>query len=272
MNTCNQSPEIAVVMGVYNIVALAGFEEAVESVLDQSYSNLEFIICDDGSVDGTWELLQHLAAEDDRIVLLRHTTNMGLASALNTCIKEARGAFIARQDADDQSEICRFEKQLAFLQHHPEIGFCGSNVSLFDENGIWGERKFPAYPQAEDFLFTMPFVHGALMFRKEALERVNGYRVAKETRRAEDYDMLMRMYANGTKGANLREKLYHFREDIAAQKRRKYKYRIDDVKVRYLGFKALGYMPKAWPYVLKPLIVGLIPNTILLKLKKHRKY
>ena len=80
---------------------------------------------------------------------------------------------------------------------NPEIAFVGSNVVLWDQYGDWGRRVFPEYPGPKDFLFSMPYVHGALMFRRNTLDIAGGYRVAKETRRAEDYDLLMRIYANG---------------------------------------------------------------------------
>ena len=265
-------PTISVIMGVYNIASLKGFRESVQSVLGQNYTNFEYIICDDGSNDGTWRILEEIAKEDKRVVLLKNDKNMGLAATLNHCLEKTLGDYIARQDADDFSDISRFERQLDFLETHPQLSFCGSNVYLFDEEGLWGSRLFPALPKSKDFLFSMPFVHGTLMFRREALVKVGAYRVSKETRRAEDYDMLMRMYALGLRGGNMSEKLYWFREDKAAQNRRKYKYRIDELRVRYKGFTELGLMPEAIVYVIKPLVVGLIPNWILQKIKAKIVY
>ena len=263
---------MSVIMGVYNVEQLSVFHQAVESVLNQTMRDFEFIICDDGSSDQTWNLLLALAQEDDRIKLIHSVQNKGLASALNRCIAQARGKWIARQDADDISAPERFRLQLQFLETHPEIGFAGSAVYLWDERGVWRKRIFPEYPQPTDFQFTMPFVHGALMFHRKALEKVNGYRVARETRRAEDYDMLMRMYAAGIRGANLPDFLYAFLENQAAQRRRRYRYRLDEAVVRWRGFSALGLMPRALPYVVKPLIVGLIPADFLLRLKQSRSF
>lgn len=265
-------PRLSVIMGVYNIEALAVFQNAMSSVLSQSMADFELIMCDDGSTDRTWLLLQSLAERDERIRLLKNQSNLGLAATLNRCLACARGELIARQDADDISDMNRFQKQIAFLDEHPEIGFVGSNVTLWDETGTWGERVFPGYPQQRDFLFTQPFVHGALMFRRSALEAVHGYRVAKETRRTEDYDMLMRMYAAGIRGANLTEKLYAFLEDREAQKRRRYCYRVDEAKVRLKGFKRMGLLPGALPYVVKPLVVGLIPGDVLRWIKQFRRF
>ena len=269
----NIRPKVSVIMGVYNIVGLGDvFSRAVDSVLGQTMRDFEFLICDDGSVDGTGDILRQIADGDERVRLLKNEKNLGLAATLNHCLSEARGAFIARQDSDDISASDRFARQICFLEECEDISFVGANIDLWDNGGTWGERIFPEFPQVQDFLFTMPFVHGALMFRKSALDHVGGYRVAKETRRTEDYDMLMRMYAAGLRGANLQSKLYAFLEDQAAQKRRKYLYRIDEARVRWKGFRALGLLPRAFPYVVKPLIVGLIPKGLLFRWKCKKVY
>ena len=254
---------ISVIMGVYNIEHLWVFDQAINSILNQTMSDFEFIICDDGSTDQTYEKLLDYQQRDKRVHLLRNQTNKGLAHSLNRCLKLAHGIYIARQDADDISRQDRFEKQLDFLNDHQEISFVGSNVSLYDKSGIWGQRTSPEYPKKTDFLFSAPFVHGSLMFRKETLQSFNGYRVSKETLRAEDYELEMRMYSAGIKGANLQVNLYQFLEDKNTQSRRKYKFRMDEAKVRYQGFKAMGLMPQSMPYVIKPLIVGLLPAPIM---------
>lgn len=272
MDCIDRFPKLSVIMGVYNVESLSIFPAAVRSVLQQTMGDFEFIICDDGSTDRTWNILIELSQADERIRLLRNPINQGLATTLNHCLLCAKGKWIARQDADDLSNPERFALQMRFLDGHPEIGFVGCNVTLWDERGNWGERIFPAFPRPKDFLFTMPFVHGALLFRRDALDQIRGYRVARETRRAEDYDMLMRMYAAGIRGANVDKKLYAFQENQIAQKRRKYRFRFDEAVVRWKGFSALGMMPKAFPYVLKPLVVGAIPKPVLYKLKEKRTF
>lgn len=268
----NRTPRISVIMGAYNIADLVIFPQAIQSIRLQSLGDLELIICDDGSTDRTWEILKMIAKQDNRIRLLRSGRNEGLAAALNRCIAAARGRYIARQDADDISDLSRLEKQSRFLDAHMEIQFVGSDTELFDQNGVWRLRRFPVCPHPEDFLFTMPFVHGALMFRREALLRAGGYRVARETRRTEDYDLLMRMYADGMRGANISEPLYRFQEGRDTEKRRKYRYRMDEAAVRWKGFVAMDLMPQAIPYVFKPLAIGLLPAGILRRMKKMRPY
>lgn len=266
----NEKPTVSIIMGAYNIEHTKTFICAINSILKQSFSNFELIICDDGSTDSTWNIITSYAKKDRRIRLLKNDKNLGLAATLNRCIDVSNADLIARHDADDFSDLNRLEKQIYFLNTHPEIMFVGSNVSLFDEAGIYANRIFPEFPSKKDFMFTMPFVHGALLFRKSALLKADKYRVSNETRRAEDYDLLMRMYSLNLCGANLQENLYFFLEDHAALARRKYKYRLDEAVVRWKGFQSLGLMPIALPYVIKPLIVGLIPIKVLSKLKSHR--
>lgn len=270
---CTKSPPIvSVIMGVYNIASLTIFNRAVCSILGQTVTDFEFLICDDGSSDQTWDILTNLAQKDSRINLIRNLKNEGLASALNRCIAQSHGLFIARQDADDFSVPERFQKQIDFFTYRPEISFVGSNAELFDQNGVWRKRVFPEYPQAKDFLFTLPFIHGSLMFRSEILKKEKGYLVTKKTRRTEDYELLMRLYAHGYYGANLQETLYFFLEDREAIRRRKYHYRIDEAWTKWKGFNALNLMPKGIPYVIKPLIVGIIPPRLLKKLKEKRMF
>ena len=259
-------PKVSIISGAYNLSACYSFDKSISSILEQTFSDFEFIICDDGSQDNTYELLCAYAEKDARIKLIRNESNMGLAASLNRCIAEAKGEYIARHDCDDYAAPDRLEKQVEYLDSHSEISVLGTNAYLFDENGVWGEMHFPVEISKKDFLFCSPHQHGSVVFRKEVLEKANGYRVAKETRRTEDYDLFMRIHLFA-KSANLPELLYYFCEDKNTLARRKYRYRIDEAKVRYKGFKQLGLLPGGFFYVIKPLIVGLIPARLLVWLK-----
>jgi len=254
-------------MGVYNIEKLWAFEKSMQSVLGQTVRDFEFLICDDGSTDDTYQILCRFARQDGRIRVMRNQKRRGLAASLNRCINNSSGKYLARHDADDISLPERFWRQTEFLRTHPFISFAGTDVVLYDSTGDWGRRILPAYPRKEDFLFTSPFVHGSLMFCRSAFQTAGLYRVGKQTMRAEDYDLLMHMYAAGLRGANLRTACYKYLEDKDTWKRRKYSYRLDEMKVRLQGFGELGLLPKGLPYVLKPLAVGLIPARFLLRLK-----
>lgn len=258
--------EISIITGAYNLEKCFSFQKSMESILNQTYSNFEFIICDDGSTDRTWEILNEFAATDRRIKLIRNKQNQGLAASLNRCIEISTGKYIARHDCDDYSDTTRLEKQYEYMELHSNVSILGCQSYLFDKNGVWGKDKFPEKITNKDFLFTSPYRHGSVMFRRWALLKTGGYRVSKETYRTEDYDLFMTMQTF-CKGENLNEYLYYFCEDNSAKKRRKYRYRIDEARIRFRGFKKLKLFPKALPYVVKPLVVGLIPAPLLDKLK-----
>lgn len=266
---------VSVIMSVFNTNDEKVLQHSIESILAQTFSNFEFIICDDGSTDGTYEILTNISKGDSRIKLIRNEINMRAATARNRCISLSKGKYIAVMDADDYSAVNRLQIQLDFLENNKEFDFVGSSADLYNENGIWGHRKYNSFPENKDFLFVIPFIHASVMFRKKALEEVGGYRVAKETNRTEDYDLFMRLYANGNKGANLEDTLYFVQEDQSLYKRRKYRHKFNEAVVRYKGFSALGLMPGGFLYVIKPLIVGLIPLSILNLLKdkyyRHKK-
>lgn len=264
--------KISIIMGIYKMINKRSIVElSINSILNQTYKDFEFIICDDGSNDGTYEMVQDLIKNDKRVILIKNDENKGLAYSLNHCLSIAKGKYIARMDADDISMPDRLEKQIGFLNEHLEYAMVGCNLLLINDKGIWGKRILAKKPTKKSFLFTSPYCHPAIVMRKEVLDKVNNYKVEKITRRAEDYDLFMRIYANGYKGYNMQEFLYQFREDHDAYKRRAYKYRIDDVQIRYRGFKALGLMPSGFLYVIKPLFVGLIPQKLLAKLRKMRR-
>ena len=261
-------PYLSIITGAYNVATCPYFDKSIKSILEQTFSDFEFIICDDGSSDETYSLLKQYADSDSRIRLIQNEKNLGLVATLNKCLALATGKYIARHDCDDYNAHDRFEKQIDYLEKNTDVCVLGSAAYLFDENGVWGKDVMPRKVENRDFLFNNPYKHGSVVFRREALLKAGGYRVAKETVRNEDYDLFMRMQTF-CKGENLEEPLYYFCEDKLAQKRRKYRYRINEAKVRAKGFKALGLMPKAFPYVIKPLIVGLIPSFVLRKIQNN---
>lgn len=264
------NPRISVIMGIYNFNRPKLLNQAIRSILEQTFSDFELIICDDGSTDGTWELLNQVAVTDERIVLLRNPVNKGLGYSLNQCLRFAKGEYIARMDADDISLPKRLEEELNFLKENPEYALVTSWANLIEDGHVWGLRRVCEKPQKKDLLFGPPFIHAAMLMRASVLHELGGYRISKETLRAEDYDLWMRMYAKGYKGYNLQKVLYQICEDREAYKRRSYKFRLDEAKVRYQGFKRLGLLPEGIPYIIKPLIVGLIPQRLLRYVRKER--
>ena len=126
----NSSPKISVMMIVYN--AEKFIREAIESILNQTFSDFEFIILDDHSTDNSYEIINEYAKRDNRILVLHNEKNLGIAESRTKCIKFAKGKYIAIADADDISIPTRLEKQLKYLEEHKEYGVVGSFLELFD--------------------------------------------------------------------------------------------------------------------------------------------
>jgi len=202
------SPAVSVVMPAFN--AAAFLDEAVQSILDQTFRDFEFIIIDDGSTDDTARILQKYAQADDRVKVYRQE-NQGMIAALNRGCRMAQGQFIARMDADDISLPHRLERQLRFMDGHPEIGILGTSVSRIDENGSFtGDwRQSPNRKVLRwNHFFRVCVIHPTVVMRREILERINFYR--SDAVHAEDWDLWLRASAI-TEFSNTREILFKYR-------------------------------------------------------------
>lgn len=266
-----KQPCISVIMGVYNCPSERMLTRAVQSILAQTFRDFEFLICDDGSQNETYQWLEKLAAKDERIVLLRNRRNMSLAYSLNRCIEHANGLYIARQDADDYSEPTRFAKQIDYLNNHPSVSLVGSNCNLYRGNGeIYDTRKMPLCPTRLSFLYNSPYIHGTLMLRREVFDQVGIYKMCGFCGKYEDYDLLMRIYQHKLQGVNIQECLYTFNWDLE-ERHIKRIMRIDETVVRLKGFCRLHLMPKGLLYALKPVAIMLLPHGMVTWLKRQLK-
>lgn len=258
--------KISILMAVYN--AEKTMDKAIESILNQTYKNWQFIICDDCSTDGTYDkLLQYQKQYPDKFIIIKNEKNSKLAYSLNHCLKYADGEYIARMDGDDIVLPQKFEKQVEFLEANPNLAVVGTSMIRFDENGDFGELLSYQKPDKYILKTAVPYFHATIMMRREVMDKIGGYTVAKRTERGQDLDLWFKFYANGFEGDNLIECLYKVREDREAIKRRKLKYDICFAKTRLIGFKKLKF-PFWWKiYALKPILSHFIPY----KLKvKHR--
>jgi tetratricopeptide (TPR) repeat protein len=206
MNT----PIVSVVMSVFNGERFVS--EAVDSILNQTFRDFEFIIIDDGSTDGTADILARYQKADPRVVV-HHHPNKGQVPSLNIGCGLARGRYIARIDADDIALPERLERQIDYLEQNPQVALLGSSIRNIDETG----RHLSTWPlptgdkEIKERLFgfqDIPFCHVTLVFRREAFRAVNGYRTAFAP--AEDYDLWLRM-AERWQLANLPEPLVKVR-------------------------------------------------------------
>ncbi len=261
-------PLISVLMGAYNCADTLG--ASIEAIQNQTVTDWELIICDDGSTDTTVEVVRAYAAEDDRIVLLQNEKNHGLSYGLNRCIEAARGEFCARMDGDDLCEPTRFEIELAVLREHPEYALVSTTMKRFDENGVYSvpETGEAYVVTKKDFVKGSPFCHAPAMIRTEAYRQVNGYRDIERTRGVEDYDLWFRMYAAGMQGCMLRQPLYSMFDGREAAMRRSFRRRKNEAWVRKEGYRMLKTPWLSRVYVCKPILLGLIPQWLYKKLRR----
>jgi glycosyltransferase involved in cell wall biosynthesis len=184
---------------------------AIESILDQTFEDFEFIIVDDGSEDGSSSIIAKYAEIDSRVVVISRE-NRGLVYSLNEAIGVAKAEFIARMDADDISLPDRFKKQITFLRENPHVVCVGGRPIVIDENSF--ELICFSVPLDSDFIEEQlldgmcRLEHSATMYRRSTFQRVGGYR--EDYHPAEDLDLWLRMSEIG-KIANLDEPVIKYR-------------------------------------------------------------
>ncbi len=255
------SKTISIISGIYNCEDTLG--EAIDSILAQTITDWEWILCDDASVDNTYAVAkEYVERYPDKFILIKNEQNMGLNYTLNRCLEHAKGKYIARMDGDDVCSPERFAVELAALESEPDIAIVSTDMEFFDETGTWGRISHPEHPESKDFLHGSPFCHAPCMVRKEAYDAVGGYSVDKKLLRVEDYHLWIKMYKQGFKGKNIGQPLYKMRDDRNAYSRRKFKYRINESYVRLLLVKELKLPWYTAVYALRPVIVGLLPGKI----------
>jgi glycosyltransferase involved in cell wall biosynthesis len=203
------TPLVSVVMPVYNGERYV--KNAIDSILSQSFTELELIIINDGSTDSTTSLLKDVS--DPRVRLFQQP-NCGLAATLNRGIGLARGVYIARQDHDDISLRDRISKQVSFMRSKPECVLLGTAAEIWIDDAPSG--RFHDHPTDNetlqfDLLFNNPFVHSSIMMRKEVVMRIGGYCTDSTRQPPEDYELWSRMAREG-QVANLRDRLVVYRE------------------------------------------------------------
>lgn len=262
------SKKISIIMGIYNCASTLA--EAIDSIITQTYDNWELIMCEDGSKDNTKEVaLEYVNKFPNKIKLLINEQNMGLNYTLNRCLKEASGEYIARMDGDDISLPHRLQTEIEFLENNLEYAIVSSSMILFDENGDWGKIIHVTEPKSVDFVYRSQICHAPCMVRKEAYDAVDGYSVNKKLLRVEDYHLWIKMYALGYKAYNIEEPLYRMRDDYKAQNRRRFKYRINEARVKAIAIKKLHLPFYKYIYCLKPIFIGLCPSFLYKKM--HRR-
>lgn len=249
---------ISVIMTAYNTEKY--ISEAIESIIRQTYKNFEFIIVDDGSTDSTLSIIMEYAKRDNRIIVIAHK-NIGLAKSLNDGVRIARGEYIARMDSDDISNIYRFEKQVNYMNSHPDVYMLGSNYYIIYDNSLSeqcvnkykGSHKRGQDPIDSKNMFlsiseSQKFMHASVMMRRELFDYIGMYKDYM----SEDIELDFRAASMGFRIEKLDDELYGYRarEDSKSytESRSKQSEGIISVKLKWLkeqldeDFKNIKYM------------------------------
>lgn len=205
--------KVSVLMPVYN--GAQYLQEAIDSILGQTYKDFEFVIIDDGSTDESTVIIANNAAKDNRIVSLRNENNLGICVALNKGLDISKGEYIVRMDCDDISEQNRLEVQVAFMDSHPEFGLVGSKIRIFGS----GIRQPYVFDFEDDWrmcmanmLFASCVAHPSVIIRTEILRKYNLY-YDDEFRGLEDFYLWWQL-AKYTKITNIQQPLLNYRQHI----------------------------------------------------------
>lgn len=255
-------PKVSIIMGVYNCEHTVA--AALDSMLAQTCEDWEFIVCDDGSTDGTYAAVEaYCQRYPEKFVLLKNEVNLKLNKTLNRCIDVARGEYIARQDGDgDYSVPDRLAVQVAFLDAHPEFALVSGTMVSFDENGEWGKTVSPPEPAALDLLKESPFCHATCMVRAHALREVGGYSTGERYIRVEDYHLWYKLMKKGYRGYNMEKTLYYVLEDAGAVQRRTFQNRYNEFLLKREVMCGMNISRLYWPHVLRPLILYFLPEKL----------
>jgi glycosyltransferase involved in cell wall biosynthesis len=208
-------PKVSVLLPVYNAESYIG--EAIESILNQSFKDFEFVIINDGSSDKSEEII--LSYKDERISYHKNPHNLKLVATLNKGLELVRGEYIARMDSDDISLPERFIKQVKFLDQNPEVGVCGSNVELFGEWNFITDVSNTSNDVDAELLLKNPIFHPTVMFRKSLIDKT-GIRFNPAFEHLEDYYFWAEL-SKFTRLVNLEDILLRYRwhkENISATK------------------------------------------------------
>lgn len=257
-------PVLSVVMSVYN--GEKYLRESVESILNQTFEDFEFIIIDDGSADNSFKIIEDYARSDKRIVAIKNLSNLGLSKSLNIALKNTKGDFIARMDADDISLPERLEKQVRFLKENPSYGLVGTAYIEINGNGkTIGNQRIRFLETDENIKKKIvgfnPFPHCAVMFRKEIQDSIGFYN--EDFKYAQDYEFWIRIMTR-YKVSNLPEALVYKRYSdnmISVNKEKAQRFYAIKAKIRAMRLLNMSFVKGV--YLLSDLIFLMTPRPII---------
>ena len=237
------SPLVSVLMPVYN--AAPYVEQAIRSILEQTFTDFEFLIINDGSKDASQKVINSI--RDERIIFVNHTQNKGLVSTLNEGLKLARGKYIARMDNDDISHPERFAKQVSFMELHPKVGLSGTAYSAFGDRPMVVNVPISDADIRDFMRLNSPMGHPTVMMRKSVIETY-GLFYRQDATPAEDYRMWYD-FSKVTQIQNLPEVLLEYRvhpQQMSSSMNLAQQAKADEVRVLQLFEKGFMLTAVEW--------------------------
>ena len=233
-------PLVSVVMATFN-EPLEFISSAIESILEQTYQNIELLILDDSTSEKVRSLIDSYESADMRVKVIRKNERMKFIPALNIGLQSANGKYVARMDADDISLKDRLEKQVDFMEMHPSVAVCGGAINIINEkNEITGERLYPLKCKWMA-VYRNPLAHPTVIMRKENVNK--GFIYDEKLKNAEDLDLWLRYIINGECICNLNEKLLYYRVcgDLAKKRGKEQFQATLKIRISNFSFKFLFF-------------------------------
>jgi glycosyltransferase involved in cell wall biosynthesis len=258
-----RAPPVTVLMGVFN--GLPHLAHAIRSIQNQTLRDFEFLIIDDASTDGSDRVISQCAQTDPRIRVLTNEVNRGLGAVLHRGVQEARGALVARMDADDVSVPERLERQLNYFADHPRTDVVGSYALDMTTGGTpFRVRCVPTmHDRIAGLVWSNPFVHATVMFRRESIIRVGSY--SPDLRRRQDYDLWFRCVHAGLRLANIPEPLVHYAFSEDTVRRNDFRAMWDQVRIGWRGCRLVRAPLRAYLATCVPLGEAMLPRRLRMK-------
>lgn len=258
-------------MPVFN--AAKFLDQSIQSILNQTFSDFEFIIIDDASTDNSWKIIKSYAKKDSRIIALKNHINLGVSLTSNIAISKARGKFLARMDADDISFNDRIEKQVKFLIKNPQVVAVGGQCVVIDEfDNIIGNKNFPTQSEKlKDMIFwAIPMQQPSMMINLSKLPKKFVWYTPNQSS-AEEVNLMFRFMLYG-QITNLEDNLLFYRHlnNSLSHKNPKTTFKLT-IKSRLSAIK-LGFRPSFKAVILnlmQIIIIGLIPNNLINEIWYH---
>ncbi|MBM7709064.1 glycosyltransferase family 2 protein [Enterococcus lemanii] len=254
------------IMGTMN--SSSRISKTIDSIIAQTEKEWELIVFDDGSIDGTYEILKNYANIDNRIKVYRNEKNLKLQKTLNKAISQSSSPYLVRIDDDDLCLPNRLEKQLKFMNENPDYVICGSNANLIENGVVWGEIKKNEKPTKLDIYSGRSFIHPSVIMRTDIIKKLGGYDESPKYERCEDYELWCRIYSHGYIGYNLQESLINYHESKNDYLKRTNKNRIIFINASLVQKKKMRIGIIGYKHIFNNIIKLMIPNFFIYQFKK----